>query len=383
MIQLSHVTKYFGEKMLFEDADWLLTPNDRVGLVGANGTGKTTLLRMLAGFDTPENGQITRVKGGTVGYLPQEGLTHTGRTLFDECLSVFSELLALEAEQRTLEEKLATLPHDGDEYRAAASRYADVHHQFEVHEGYALESQVGSVLHGLGFPADDWKRPCDTFSGGWQMRIALAKLLLARPNVLLLDEPTNHLDLQARNWLEEYLENYPHAFVIVSHDRYFLDVTVRRIVELWNKRVHFYAGNYEAYLRQREQRREQLLAEHRNQQARIHHLETFINRFRYTATKAAQVQSRIKELEKIERIEIPPEEKPISFRFPTPPASGRQVAEAKDLAKSYGDKNVFRGVSFTLERGDRIALVGVNGAGKSTLMKLLAGEEAPTAGEVR
>ncbi len=383
VIQLSSVSRQFGEKILFEGADWLLTPTDRVGLVGANGTGKTTLLRMLAGIDEPDHGQITRVKGSTVGYLPQEGLSHSGRSVFDECISVFEELLALQAEHHELSGRMASLPHDGEEYRRAADRFAAIQHQLQVHEAYALDARVGTVLHGLGFATEEWGRPCETFSGGWQMRIALAKLLLARPNVLLLDEPTNHLDLEARNWLEEYLASYPHAFVIVSHDRFFLDVTVRKVVELWNRKLHFYSGNYSEYLRQREQRRQQLMAEHRNQQERIQHLEAFINRFRYTATKAAQVQSRIKELDKIERIEIPPEERTITFRFPQPPASGRLVVEARNVAKAYDGKQVFAGVSFTIERGDRIALVGANGAGKSTLIKLLAGAEPATAGEIR
>src|SRR5205823_6349870 len=229
----------------------------------------------------------------------------------------------------------------------------------------------------------------EEFSGGWQMRIALAKLLLQKPNLLLLDEPTNHLDIEARNWLEEYLANYPFAFVLISHDRYFLDVTVNRILEIWNKKMWVYSGNYEKYLTQKTQRQEQLEAAYRNQRERIEQLEVFINRFRYQATKAKQVQSRIKELEKIERIEIPPEEKTIHFKFPQPKASGRIVAEFENVAKSYpgrngaGEKEVFQNVNFMIERGDRIALVGVNGAGKSTLIKLLAGTEPLSSGDYR
>src|SRR5438128_6062849 len=215
---------------------------------------------------------------------------------------------------------------------------------------------------GLGFTKEDWPRMTDEFSGGWQMRLALAKLLLEKPNLLLLDEPTNHLDLEARNWLETYLNNYPHACVLISHDRYFLDVTVNRTVEVWNKKVYFYSGNYEKYLQQKEERKAQLEAAYRNQKERIDQLEAFINRFRYQATKAKQVQSRIKELEKIERIEIPPDEKTIHFSFPQPKPSGRVVAEFKGVAKSYGAKLVFSNVDFNIERGDRIALLGVNGA---------------------
>jgi ATP-binding cassette subfamily F protein 3 len=241
---------------------------------------------------------------------------------------------------------------------------------------------------GLGFRKEDWERQTDEFSGGWQMRLALAKLLLQKPNLLLLDEPTNHLDLEARNWLEEYLHDYPHSLVLISHDRYFLDVTVNKIAEIWNKKIWFYTGNYDKFLAQKTQRNEQLQAAYRNQRERIEQLEVFINRFRYQATKAKQVQSRIKELEKIERIEVPPEEKTIHFSFTQPKQSGRIVAEFEGVAKSYAgkdgaEKKVFRDVSFMIERGDRIALVGVNGAGKSTLIKLLAGSEPLTAGEFR
>jgi ATP-binding cassette subfamily F protein 3 len=242
---------------------------------------------------------------------------------------------------------------------------------------------------GLGFTKEDWHRQTDEFSGGWQMRLALAKLLLQKPNLLLLDEPTNHLDLEARNWLEEYLHDYPYAFLLISHDRYFLDVTVNKIAEIWNKRFWFYTGNYDKFLAQKDQRNEQLQAAYRNQRDRIDQLEVFINRFRYQATKAKQVQSRIKELEKIERIEIPPEEKTIHFTFPQPRQSGRIVAEFEHVAKRYpgkngsGPKQVFEQVSFMIERGDRIALVGVNGAGKSTLIKLLAGTEPLTTGSYK
>jgi ATP-binding cassette subfamily F protein 3 len=242
---------------------------------------------------------------------------------------------------------------------------------------------VGTVLTGLGFGKEDWLRQTDEFSGGWQMRISLAKLLLEKPNMLLLDEPTNHLDLETRNWLEDYLGNYPYAYVLISHDRYFLDVTVKKIVEIWNKGVHFYSGNYDKYLRDKQQRRDSLAASYRNQRERIEQLEAFISRFRYQATKAKQVQSRIKELEKIERIEVPEDERTIHFTFPQPKPSGRIVAEFKNVSKSYGEKHVLHDVNFTIERGERIALVGVNGAGKSTMIKMLAQSEPATGGEYR
>ncbi len=381
MVQLTGAGKRFGAKTLFENLDWMVTPQDRVGLVGANGTGKSTLLKILARIDSLDAGSLSVTKGVTFGYLPQDGLTLSGRTVFEECLSVFAGLRALEEEQERLAHGMAELDPLSEEYRQVSDRFHIAENEFRAGDGYAIDAQVGAVLSGLGFEKPDWPRRTEEFSGGWQMRIALAKLLLAKPNLLLLDEPTNHLDLEARNWLEGYLGNYPHAFVLVSHDRYFLDVTIQKIVELWNKRVHFYAGNYVRYEEQKQERRAQLDAAYKNQQDKVQQLEAFISRFRYQATKAKQVQSRIKELERIEKIELPPEEKTIHFRFPQPKPSGRVVAEFKNVAKSYGAKQVFAEASFMIERGDRVALVGVNGAGKSTLIKILAGAEPVTSGE--
>ena len=393
MIQLSGAGKRFGHKLLFENVDWLITNDNHIGLVGGNGTGKSTLMKILAGMDTFDYGALVVAKGTSAGYLPQDGLTLSGRTVFAECMSVFDDLRALETELESLTHSMAELDHTSAEYSAVADRYQRVEHEFRTRDGYSIESEVGSVLMGLGFSKEDWPRLTDEFSGGWQMRLALAKLLLQKPNLLLLDEPTNHLDLEARNWLEEYLHNYPYAFVLISHDRFFLDVTVDKIAEIWNKRFWFYTGNYDKFLAQKTQRNEQLTAAYKNQRDRIEQLEMFINRFRYQATKAKQVQSRIKELEKIERIEIPPEEKTIHFSFPQPKPSGRIVAEFESVAKVYPgktrdgnttpDKEVFRDVSFMIERGDRIALVGVNGAGKSTLIKLLAGTEPLSSGQYR
>jgi ATP-binding cassette subfamily F protein 3 len=383
MIQLSSAGKHFGSKVLFEGLDWLLTPGERVGLVGANGTGKSTLLKVLAGLEPLDEGSRSSAKGITAGYLPQDGLSLSGRTVLQECLSVFGDLLDMEKEMETLHHQIAELDPEGDEYYRVTERYHRIETEFQGRDGYSLEARAHTVLNGLGFSRHDRERATEEFSGGWQMRIALAKLLLIKPNLLLLDEPTNHLDLEARNWLEQYLQDYPFAFVLISHDRYFLDVTVKKILEIWNKRTYFYTGNYERYVTQKEARGAQLEAAYRNQQERIQQLEVFINRFRYQATKAKQVQSRIKELEKIERLELPPEEKTIHFSFPQPPASGRMVAEFRNVAKSYGSKLVFEGANFIINRGDRVGLVGVNGAGKSTLIKLLAGAEKPTAGECR
>src|SRR5499427_5177390 len=383
MIQLSGAGKRFGHKLLFENVDWLITNRDHIGLVGGNGTGKSTLMKVLAGMDTFDYGSLIVAKGTSAGYLPQDGLTLSGRTVFAECMSAFDDLRAMEQELESLTHSMAELDHTSAEYAAVADRYERVEHEFRTRDGYSIEAEVGRVLMGLGFGKEDWQRQTDEFSGGWQMRLALAKLLLQKPNLLLLDEPTNHLDLEARNWLEEYLQDYPYAFLLISHDRYFLDVTVDKSAEIWNKKFWFYTGNYDKFLAQKTQRNEQLQAAYNNQRERIEQLEVFINRFRYQATKAKQVQSRIKELEKMERIEIPPEEKTIHFSFPQPKPSGRIVAEFKNVAKSYGPKEVFQNVSFMIERGDRVALVGVNGAGKSTLIKLLAGSEALTAGEYK
>src|SRR5216684_128719 len=383
MIQLTDAGKRFGPKILFQNLNWLITPRDRVGLVGANGTGKTTLLKVLAGMEGLDYGSLTRQRGTNFGYLPQDGLSLSGRTIFAECLSVFSEVHQMQREMEELAHRMAEVDHAGPEYAQIAERFHRIQAEMQARDGYTIEAEVGTVLNGLGFRKEDWGRRTEEFSGGWQMRIALAKLLLQKPNLLLLDEPTNHLDLETRNWLEQYLVNYPHAYVLISHDRYFLDVTVKKTAEIWNKQVFFYLGNYEKYLSQKAERRAQLEAAYSNQKEKIEQLEAFINRFRAQATKAKQVQSRIKELERMEKVEIPPDEKAIHFSFPQPPPSGRTVVEAKDLGKSYGEKKVFGGANFVIERGDRIALVGVNGAGKSTLIRLLAHLDRPSEGEAR
>ncbi len=247
MIQLSGAGKRFGHKLLFENVDWLITSRDHIGLVGGNGTGKSTLMKVLASMDTFDYGSLIIAKGTSAGYLPQDGLTLSGRTVFAECMSVFDDLRAMEQELESLMHSMAELDHTSAEYSAVADRYQRVEHEFRTRDGYSIEAEVGRVLMGLGFGKEDWTRLTDEFSGGWQMRLALAKLLLQKPNLLLLDEPTNHLDLEARNWLEEYLQNYPNAFVLISHDRYFLDVTVDKIAEIWNKRFWFYTGNYDKF----------------------------------------------------------------------------------------------------------------------------------------
>jgi ATP-binding cassette subfamily F protein 3 len=380
MIQLSEITKSFGDRVLLDHVTWQIRPRERVGLCGPNGAGKTTLLRMMAGLDEPDSGAILKPASLTVGYLPQDGLTHAGRSVFEEASGAFTALLAMKAEMHALEDRLGDPSIPAPEHDAMLARYADLQDRFRLGDGYSIELKTATVLQGLGFKPADFDRPCETFSGGWQMRIALAKLLLGQPNLLLLDEPTNHLDLEARNWLETYLTGYPHAVILVSHDRFFLDAVVTRIADLTLRTLTDYVGNYSAYLVAHEARIEQLRKAKREQDEEVARIKMFIDRFRYQATKAAQVQSRIKLLEKVVPIEVPPERKRIHFDFPSCAKSGRTVLDLKGVRKAYGDLVVFDRLNLHIERGDRIALVGPNGSGKSTLMRLLSGEEVPDAG---
>ncbi len=378
MFQLQSVKKYFADRAVFAGIDWTIRTQDRIGLCGENGAGKTTLLRLLAGQVSPDAGQVQMARDTTIGYLPQDGLEHRGRTLFAEVRSALGELLAVESELEALEQAISTRQDERD-----LERYASLQELFLQRGGYAMEAEIGKVLHGLGFAEGDWSKPCEQFSGGWQMRIGLAKLLLRRPNLLLLDEPTNHLDLPARDWLEDYLVNYPFAVVLVSHDRFFLDRVVNRIVEIWNGQLTEYPGSYSRYLAAREERVAALREAKRRQDEEIARTEAFINRFRYQANKASLVQSRIKQLDKIERIAVPPARKRIAFRFPDPPKGGRMALALSGVHHGYGELTVLDGIDFTVERGERVALVGPNGAGKSTLMRVLSGAECPRRGQRR
>jgi ATP-binding cassette subfamily F protein 3 len=380
MIQLSTLTKAFGDRVLFDRVTWQISDGDRVGLCGPNGAGKTTLLRMLAGLEEPDSGAIVKPSSLTVGYLPQDGLSHQGRTLFDEAASAFQALLDVKAEMHHLEERLADPSVPESEHEAMLVRYSELQDRFRLGEGYSIDLKIATVLRGLGFPQSDFDRPSETFSGGWQMRIALAKLLLGEPGLLLLDEPTNHLDLDARNWLETYLAGYPYAVIVVSHDRFFLDTVVTRIADLTLRTITEYPGNYSHYIEERDARLERLRQAKREQDEEVARIKLFIDRFRYQATKAAQVQSRIKSLEKVVPIEVPPERKRIHFSFPDCAKSGRTVLTLQHVRKSYGDLVVFDDLNLHIERGDRIALVGPNGAGKSTLMRMLSGVEPPDSG---
>jgi ATP-binding cassette subfamily F protein 3 len=381
LIQLSELTKSFGDRVLFDHVTWQITDRERVGLCGPNGAGKTTLLRMMAGLEEPDSGAVLKPAALTVGYLPQDGLTHSGRTVFDEAAGAFGTLLAMKAEMHALEERLGDPAIPEDVHEQMLVRYADLQDRFRHGDGYSIEVKTSAVLQGLGFRTTDFTRLTDAFSGGWQMRIALARLLLGQPGLLLLDEPTNHLDLEARNWLEEYLNGYPHAVILVSHDRFFLDAVVTRIADLTLRTLTDYVGNYSDYLVEHHARIEALRKAKREQDEEVARVKMFIDRFRYQATKAAQVQSRIKMLEKVVPIEVPPEHKRIHFHFPPCPKSGRTVLELANARKSYGDLVVFDRLSLHIERGDRIALVGPNGVGKSTLMRLLSAEEPPDSGQ--
>ncbi|HEY7189720.1 MAG TPA: ATP-binding cassette domain-containing protein [Vicinamibacterales bacterium] len=380
MIQLSDLTKTFGDRTLFDHVTWQIDDGDRVGLCGPNGAGKTTLLKILAGLEEVDSGAVVRPATLTIGYLPQDGLTHSGRTVFEEASSAFQPLLDIKAEMHDIEHRLADPTVPEDEHEKILTRYAELQDRFRLDEGYSMDLRISTVLRGLGFSPEDATRPCETFSGGWQMRIALAKLLLGRPNLLLLDEPTNHLDLEARNWLEEYLHAYPYAVILVSHDRYFLDAVVTRITDVHLRKLTDYVGNYSKYVEQRDAMLERLRQAKREQDEEVARVKMFIDRFRYQATKAAQVQSRIKLLEKVVPIEVPPERKRIHFKFPNCAKSGRTVIEMKHVRKAYERLTVFRDINLHIERGDRIALVGPNGSGKSTLMRMLSGEEAPDSG---
>ena len=383
MIQLSGITKRYGDRVLLDEVTWQVSSGDRVGLCGPNGAGKTTLLRMLAGFEEPDAGQIVKPAVLTVGYLPQDGLEHSGLTLFAEASEPFRALLDARAEIDRIEHALADPALPDGEHESLLVRYHDLTEQVRREEGHTVELRVTQVLEGLGFTKKDFDKPAETFSGGWQMRIALAKLLLGRPTLLLLDEPTNHLDLDARNWLEEYLSAYPHAVILVSHDRFFLDAVVTRISEISLRTITDYAGNYSTFVSERDARLERLRQAKREQDEEIARMRAFIDRFRYQATKAAQVQSRIKMLDKIVPIEVPPERKRVHFTFPVCPKSGRTVLELKHARKAYDANVVLDDINLHIERGDRIALIAPNGAGKSTLMRLLAAVEPPDRGTRR
>ena len=383
MIEIIGLEKVFGEKILFSATSLRLGARDRIGLVGPNGSGKTTLFRMITGEEHPDRGDIQIRKGVHIGYLSQEPMPVQGQSLLEEVQRGVKDLSILEDKMRLLEEEISE-EKDPETLEALAKAYGHLEERYARRGGYALESQAKAILQGLGFREEDFSRSSGELSGGWLMRLALAKILLANPDLLLLDEPTNHLDLQSLVWLEAFLGEYLGTIMIVSHDRDFLNRVVTRILAIEGRKIIPYAGNYDAYVEAREKKKAILEAALESQRKKAEQTERFIERFRYKATKARQVQSRIKTLEKMERIEEPLEsQKTMRFSFPQPIRSGRVVAELKEVHKAYGPVKVYSGIDLTLTREDKVALVGVNGAGKSTLLKLLAGVIEPDAGTIQ
>jgi ATP-binding cassette, subfamily F, member 3 len=373
MITLNHVQKQFGGKILFKDCSLQIGVRDRMGLVGPNGSGKTTLFRMILGEESIDDGEIRIAKGVKIGYLPQEVIAFTGNGVLEEVLKSLSGITSLQDKMKVLEEELSSLK-DPKEQERLAKEYGKLQERYTLLGGYGVEAEAKQIIQGLGFKESDFNRATDELSGGWLMRIALAKILLQSPDLLLLDEPTNYLDLESLIWLESFLINYPGAMVIVSHDRVFLNHLIDRIAEIEAQEIDLYYGDYDRYLEEKEARKQILEATFRTQQKKIEQTERFIERFRAKNTKSRQVQSRIKMLEKLERVEPPKEgKKEIRFNFTTPQRSGHRVVEVKNLHKRYGEMKVYQGIELTLFRGDKVALVGPNGAGKSTLLKILAG----------
>jgi len=388
IISVDSVTKTFGERVLFEGASLRIGARDRYALLGPNGAGKTTLLEIIAGVQGPDEGSVTLAKDAVVGYLKQEAIEMHGRSVLAEVLAAADGVTTLEHRLRLLEREIAALSATGEEHEAAQrllDEYGRLQDRFEHAGGYTLEAEARAVLGGLGFREADLDRPVDEFSGGWMMRIALGKLLLAKPDVLLLDEPTNHLDLETVSWLESFLRTYEGAIVLVSHDRAFMEGLVDHVAEIDQRRVVTYTGGYQRYLAQRELVREQQRATHERQLKEIAHMQAFVDRFRYKNTKARQAQDRVKRIEKIksELVELPEERRTVRFAFPQPPRTGEEVVALEDVRKSYGENVVYDSLDLTLYRGDKVALVGPNGAGKSTLLKMLASVLDPDAGRRR
>ena len=382
MLAVDNVTKSFGARIILDQVTWSMNDDARVGLVGLNGAGKSTLLRLVAEVSTPDSGRIARPQKTRVGYLAQDAPEMGGRNVLAETLSALDRVQALDRRRREVEEILAR-EHSGALHDSALSELGDILHELERHDFYSAESRATAVLFGLGFKDEDLTREVAEFSGGIRMRIALAKLLLDAPEFLMLDEPTNHLDIEARNWLEDFLESYSGGIILVSHDRYFLDRVTSRTVEVARGKLTEYQGNYSRYLVQREERFQLEMAAYEKQRVEIGHMEAFISRFRYQKSKAALVQSRIRQLEKLDRLKPPVgAERPPSINFPECQRSARRVFELRRIEKRYGELVVYDGVDLVVERGQKVALVGPNGAGKSTLMKLMTGIEPLTGGQL-
>ena len=382
ILNVMNISKSYGVRTLFADASFRVNEKDRIALVGPNGSGKTTMMNILAGHDVPDSGQIVYAKNTTLGFLEQESIEMDGKSVIDEVMTSVADVAAMG--DKLAEIELALENSNQQDHERLLEEYGRLRTRYEARDGYNIESLARRVLFGLGFHEEDMERSTDEFSGGWQMRIALSKLLLSQPDVLLLDEPTNHLDLESVRWLENFLRSYDGAVLVVSHDRAFMDGMVNNVMEIANGKLEFYTGNYSAYQRQRVERREQLIAMKEAQDKEIAHLEAFVEKFRYKATKAKQAQDRMRKLERImeNRIVIPEEKKTVHFNFPQPKRTGDCVMHLEGVKKSYGDKTVYDGLDLNIWRGEKVALVGPNGAGKSTLLKLIAGVEKPDGGRL-
>ncbi len=384
MLGVNGLNKYLGGRTLLENATFQMQPGECVALVGANGSGKSTLLRILAGAMSSDGGEISIPRDATIGYLPQHADMDSDSPLRHELRAVFREVMSHQAELDQLAHKFGELDHNSEEYARVADRFGHLQHEIERLGAYDMDAQIGRIAAGLGFNVADLDRPCREFSGGWRMRILLARLLLRNPDVMLLDEPTNHLDLETMIWLEGWIRGSDATVLMVSHERAFMDNLARRVFEIHEGKLTIYRGNYSEYLEARQERWAQWAREYQNQQEEIERTQKFIDRFRYQASKATQVQSRVKSLEKLERISPPPNEpSAIHFRFPEPDRGSKEVFIGERLTMSFGALEVLSHVDFSIYRGERVALVGLNGAGKSTLMKLMIGRLAPSEGEVR
>jgi ATP-binding cassette subfamily F protein 3 len=381
MIALQKIRLQYGERHLYKDISATIGTSDRIGLVGSNGAGKSTLLKVLCGLEEVDGGKVDKANYATFGYLPQDGIEMHGRTLFKETELAFADVLGLKAKVEEAEDRLDKMDTSSEEFYETLELIGAWEHRLEDLDAGKLPSRIESVLLGLGFSSSDMNRKTEEFSGGWQMRIALAKLLLANPSLLLLDEPTNHLDVTSQKWLEDFLLRYEGSLLMISHDRGFLDIICNRTFELSMGSLHVYSGNYSVFETQSAERKELQMKAYKSQQKEIQQAEQFINRFRAKASKAKQAQSRIKALDKIERIQIEKEEDGVSFSFAPPPRSGQTVINLVDISKSYGDLPVIRDANLRIERGDRIVVVGVNGAGKTTIAKVIAGVEPFQSGE--
>lgn len=382
MITINQVTHNFGKKVLFNKINCVINAHDRIALVGSNGSGKTTLLRMLMGELDSDGGSVDKAGYVSVGYLPQDGISVSGKTLFAEAESAFSDILELQKNLQKAEEEMLEMDTSADEYYDLIDLMGEWEQQLEDHEPAKMKSRIERILLGMGFKESDFERDTGEFSGGWQMRIALAKLLLQNPSLIILDEPTNHLDIVSQHWVEQYLKHYQGALIVISHDRAFLDEVTNRTLELKLGNLTTFKGNYSYYVSERDKRLETLRKAYANQQKEIKEVKDWINRFRSNVKKASMVQSRIKALEKMELISIPRDEKKMFFRFPKSPPASAKVITISDLHKAYGDNVIFDGLDLRIDKGDRIAVVGVNGAGKSTLARIIAGTEPFQSGEV-